>query len=147
MAGRPKVKPHIDETQVAQLASFGCTDSEIAVVAGISESTLRRHFEPLLKKGRASLRADLRTAQVKKALGVFVRQTDKDDTKDVYLTPPDNTMLIWLGKQYLEQRDKTDTKTSYDPIDWDTIPPDVRDAFIAGKVSLDDIRRLTPRTH
>jgi hypothetical protein len=29
----------------------------------------------------------------------------------VYLTAPDNTMLIWLGKQYLEQRDKQDVES------------------------------------
>lgn len=140
MAGRPKAKPQIDEAQVELLASFGCTDTEIAIVAGISEGTLKRHFDPLLKKGRADLRKNLRTAQVKKALGVKVQQVDKDGNEDIYLTPPDNTMLIWLGKQYLEQRDKVETTA--DPIDWDAVPDDVREAFINGKVSLSDVRKL-----
>lgn len=112
MAGRPKAQPQVDETQVELLASFGCTDTEIAAVAGISEATLKRHFEPLLKKGRADLRKNLRSAQVKKALGVQVRQFDKDGNEEIYLTPPDNTMLIWLGKQYLDQHDKQQTEQS-----------------------------------
>ncbi len=141
--GRPKAEPTLTPLQVEQMASFGCTDTEIAQLAGVSEGTIKRHFDPQLKKGRAELRRDLRSAQVKKALGVFVERTDKDGTTDVYLSSPDNTMLIWLGKQYLEQRDKTETKDVSDPIDWDAIPTDIRDAFIAGKVSLDDVRRTS----
>lgn len=143
MAGRPKAEPTLTPDQVEQLASFGCTDTEIALLADVSEGTIKRHFDPQLKKGRAFLRRDLRSAQVKKALGVMVERVDKEGETEIYLTPPDNTMLIWLGKQYLEQRDKTETKAISDPVDWDSIPPDVRDAFIAGKVSLDDVRRTS----
>lgn len=143
MSGRPRAEPTLTPAQVEQLASFGCTDTEIARLANVSEGTIKRHFDPQLKKGRAGLRRDLRSAQVKKALGIFEERTDKKGEKEVYLTPPDNTMLIWLGKQYLEQRDKTETKDTSDPIDWDAIPPDIRDAFIAGKVSLDDVRRIS----
>jgi hypothetical protein len=140
---RPQKEATLTIEQIAQLAAFGCTDEEIAVLAGLSETEIKRSFGPLLKRGRADLRKNLRSAQVKKALGVFVEQENKDGTTEVYLTPPDNTMLIWLGKQYLGQSDKTETKATSDPIDWDTIPADVRDAFIAGKVSLDDVRRIS----
>lgn len=129
------------------MASFGCTDTEIAMLADVSEGTIKRHFDPQLKRGRASLRTGLRTAQVKKALGVLVERVDKDGEKDIYLTPPDNTMLIWLGKQYLDQHDKSETKDTSDPIDWDTIPGDVRDAFIAGKIGLSDVRRIGRRAN
>lgn len=145
MAGRPKAEPTLTVEQVEQLAAFGCTDGEIAVLAGVGEATVKRHFEPQLKKGRADLRSNLRSAQVKKALGVMVKQESKDGKTEIYLTPPDNTMLIWLGKQYLEQRDKVETKDTTDPIDWDRVPPDVRDAFIDGKVALNDVRRLISR--
>jgi DNA-binding CsgD family transcriptional regulator len=139
---RPQKEASLTEEQIENLAAFGCTDEEIAVLAGVNESTVKRSFAPLLKKGRAGLRSNLRTAQVKKALGVFVPEYDKQGNRvDLYLSPPDNTMLIWLGKQYLGQSDKTETKDTSDPIDWDTVPSDVRDAFIAGKVSLDDVRR------
>lgn len=140
---RPQKTAQLTEEQIMQLASFGCTDDEIAVLAGVSEGTVKRSFDPLLKRGRADLRSNLRSAQVKKALGVMVERTEKDGTVEVYLSPPDNTMLIWLGKQYLGQSDKTETKETTDPIDWDSVPTDVRDAFIAGKVSLDDVRRIS----
>lgn len=140
---RPQKEATLTEEQIELLAAFGCTDEEIAVLSGINESTVKRSFAPLLKKGRAGLRSNLRSAQVKKALGVYVPDYDKQGNRvDLYLSPPDNTMLIWLGKQYLAQSDKVETKDTSEPIDWDAIPPDVRDAFIAGKVSLDDVRRI-----
>lgn len=140
---RPQKEIALTEDQIEQLAAFGCTDSEIAVLAGVSEGTVKRSFDPLLKKGRAALRSNLRSAQVKKALGVYVPEYDKEGNRiDLYLSPPDNTMLIWLGKQYLDQREKP---PQIDPIDWDSMPPDVRDAFIAGKITLDDVQRLRTR--
>lgn len=103
---RPQKTAALTEEQIVQLAAFGCTDEEIAVLAELDEATVKRSFAPLLKKGRADMRARLRSAQVKKALGHFVEKADKDGNAEIYLTPPDNTMLIWLGKQYLDQRDK-----------------------------------------
>jgi DNA-binding CsgD family transcriptional regulator len=109
---RPQKEASLTEEQIEQLAAFGCTDSEIAMLADLNEATVKRSFAPLLKRGRASLRSNLRTAQVRKALGVFVPEYDKEGKRiDVYLTAPDNTMLIWLGKQYLEQRDKQDVES------------------------------------
>lgn len=103
---RPQKTAALTEAQIEQLAAFGCTDAEIAVLAELDEKTVKRSFAPLLKKGRANLRRNLRSAQIKKALGHYVEKTDKDGTIEVYQTPPDTTMLIWMGKQYLEQRDK-----------------------------------------
>lgn len=141
---RPQKEAKLTEEQIENLAAFGCTDEEISVLSGLSETEIKRSFGPLLKKGRAGLRSNLRSAQVKKALGVYVPDYDKQGNRvDLYLSPPDNTMLIWLGKQYLAQSDKVETKDTSEPIDWDAIPPDVRDAFIAGKVSLDDVRRIS----
>lgn len=103
---RPQKTATLAEAQIEQLAAVGCTDSEIATLAGLSESQLKDSFRPLLTKGRAALRERLRTAQVRKALGHLQEKTDKDGETIVYQTAPDNTMLIWLGKQYLDQRDK-----------------------------------------
>lgn len=138
---RPQKTATLAEAQIEQLAAFGCTDEEIAVLAGLDEATVKRSFAPLLKKGRADMKSRLRSAQVKKALGYFVEKSDKEGNVEVYLTPPDNTMLIWLGKQYLGQSDKTETKDTTEPMDWDTVAPELRDAFIAGKITLDDVRR------
>jgi len=88
MSGRPKAQPKLTPEQVQGMAALGCADHEIAVLAGVSESTLQRHFDVQLKAGRASLRHDLRKAQVDRAKA------------------GSDTMLIWLGKQYLNQHDR-----------------------------------------
>ena len=54
------------------------------------------------------MRARLRSAQVRKALGHYYEKADEDGTVQIYTSSPDNTMLIWLGKQYLDQRDKAE---------------------------------------
>jgi hypothetical protein len=142
---RPQKEAKLSEEQIEQAASVGCTDEEIAALAGLSETELKRSFGPLLKNGRANMRDRLRTAQVRKALGTYYEKTDDDGTIHVYTSLPDNTMMIWLGKQYLSQSDKVESKDTTDPIDWDTMPPEIRDAFIDGKISLDDVRRLNKR--
>jgi hypothetical protein len=108
---RPQKETTLSEAQIEQAAAYGCTDAEIATLAGLSEAQLKASFQPLLKKGRADLRERLRTAQVRKALGHFYEDVDKDGNRTIYTTAPDNTMLIWLGKQYLGQSDKTENRT------------------------------------
>lgn len=88
--GRPKVK--IDEKQVKQLASIGCTHDEIGAVLGCSSKTLQRRFVHLIKEGQERLKASLRRKQYAVAMDGSVG------------------MLIWLGKQYLDQKDQTETK-------------------------------------
>lgn len=138
---RPQKTATLTADQIEQLAAFGCTDAEIAALAGLDDTTIQKSFSAQLKKGRADMRTRLRSAQVKKALGYFVEKSDKEGNVEVYLTPPDNTMLIWLGKQYLGQSDKSETKDTSEPVNWDAVPQDIRDAFIAGKIGLDDVRR------
>jgi IS30 family transposase len=84
--GRPKID--IPELKVEQLASFGCTNVEIAQFFGVNESTIRRGFAENLTKGRASGKIKLRQLQMKAAEAGNV------------------SMLIWLGKQVLGQQDK-----------------------------------------
>lgn len=90
MSGRPRAKPTLTPDQIQGMAAIGCTDNEIAVLASVSERTLQNHFCTQLKEGRAHLRHDLRKAQVDRAKA------------------GSDTMLIWLGKQYLDQRDKNE---------------------------------------
>ena len=84
--GRPRIM--IDQGQVEELASIGCSWDEIAGVLRCSRSTLQRNFAQAIEKGRARLKKSLRHKQVEVALGGNV------------------AMLIWLGKQYLGQSDK-----------------------------------------
>jgi len=83
------------EKQVEKLASFGLTNKEIAEALAYNENTLKRNFEIFLIKGRANLKQKLKRKQIQVALQGNV------------------SMLIWLGKQYLEQKDKMEESGEY----------------------------------
>tara|TARA_Y100000401_G_scaffold38325_1_gene28932 strand:+ start:20707 stop:21018 length:312 start_codon:yes stop_codon:yes gene_type:complete len=78
-------KKSIDGEQVEKLASFGCTNKEIASFFNVNESSIRRTYADNLTKGRDKGKIRLRQMQWKAA--------DKGNV----------TMLIWLGKQVLGQ--------------------------------------------
>ena len=84
--GRPKIK--IDFALVESLAKIFCTQEEIATVVGCSLSTLAHNAEFLhvYKIGQQHAKSSLRRYQFKMAE-----------------TSP--AMAIWLGKQYLNQRE------------------------------------------
>lgn len=92
-AGRPKKE--IDYVTVEKLANIQCTQEEIASFLGISSRTLLRDekFKELFAKGRENGKMSLRRIQWKHA------------EKSV-------PMAIWLGKQYLGQRDNIDVSNS-----------------------------------
>jgi hypothetical protein len=83
---RPKKK--VDPKMVQDLASIGCKVIEIAKLLDVSEDTLNRRFAVEIAKGKENLKMSLRRWQLESAKKGNV------------------TMLIWLGKQYLEQKDK-----------------------------------------
>lgn len=85
---RPKIK--VDPLQVETLASIGCTNIEIAAVLACSVDTLNRRFADEITKGREKGKTKLRRLQWRSAEAGNV------------------AMLIWLGKQLLGQRDKSD---------------------------------------
>jgi len=92
--GRPVTK--FDYEKVEKLASIHCTDEEIAYILDISPSTIKRHKKDdtrlldCIEKGHAVGRMSIRRAQFESAL--------KNHNA---------TMQIWLGKQYLGQRDES----------------------------------------
>lgn len=88
--GRPK-KP-IDYEMAKKLAGIQCTQEEIAAFLGLSVDTLMRdeHFCGIYKEGVHNGRMSLRRHQWRA------------------LENGNSTMLVWLGKQYLGQRDKWD---------------------------------------
>lgn len=92
---RPKKK--IDEKLVKDLASIMCTMIEIASICGCSVDTLERRFADVIKEGQNIGKTSLRRWQYLAAQKGNV------------------TMLIWLGKQFLGQKDRQETEiTSYD---------------------------------
>tara|TARA_B100000676_G_C17962981_1_gene778695 strand:- start:292 stop:603 length:312 start_codon:yes stop_codon:yes gene_type:complete len=84
---RPK-KHKIDTKQIMQLASYGCTNREIASFFDCSESLLKKSYSSFLTKGREKGKIRLRQMQWKSA--------EKGNV----------TMQIWLGKQMLGQSEQ-----------------------------------------
>ena len=96
-AGRPKIV--VDIEILKNLASIGCPDYEIASVLNISAKTIKRNYadivEKFKEKGKASLRKKMWDKAVKK----------------------DNThMQIWLSKNYLGMKDRTQTESIVEPL-------------------------------
>jgi lambda repressor-like predicted transcriptional regulator len=87
----------IDPKRVIHLASIGHTMKEIAALENVSEDTLKRRFADACEKGRTVAAALIRRKQFEKAL------SGNGDT----------TMLIWLGKQLLGQKDKHEVDTNW----------------------------------
>jgi hypothetical protein len=83
---RPRKR--IDPEIVERLAMIGCTTAEIASVCECSSDTLERRFAAILRKGREKGKSSLRLMQWKAAESGNV------------------TMMIWLGKQLLGQRER-----------------------------------------
>lgn len=84
--GRPKFQ--IDYVAVEKLANIQCTQQEIATFLGCSTDTLQRdeQFCTLYKKGQENGKMSLRRIQFD-------------------LAKRNTSMAIFLGKQYLGQRD------------------------------------------
>ena len=92
-AGRPKKE--IDYATVEKLANIQCTQTEIASFLGISVRTLQRdeEFLKIYQKGQENGKMSLRRIQYK-------------------LAEKNTTMAIWLGKQYLGQKDVIEASTT-----------------------------------
>ena len=92
--GRPKKE--IDYDMVEKLANIHCTQEEIASMLGMSSRTLQRDatFCRIYKIGLDKARMSLRRMQWKAA------------------ESGDKTMLVWLGKIYLKQIERTAADTT-----------------------------------
>ena len=89
--GRPKIQ--IDYNTVEKLANIQCTQEEIASFLNISVRTLQRdeEFCRIYKKGQENGKMSLRRIQYK-------------------LAEKNTSMAIFLGKQFLGQRDNVEVK-------------------------------------
>lgn len=94
--GRPKKV--LDYKLIGSLAEIQCTEEEIAKILDVSVRTLQRDAEfcRVYNSKREAGKSSLRRIQWKKAM------------------EGNSTMLVWLGKQYLGQTDKQDTKIGAD---------------------------------
>lgn len=98
--GRGRRKKIVVPQDVYNLASIGTTDREIAHWFDINEDTLRYNFADIIAKGREDLKHSLRRAQIKVALS------------------GNPTMLIWLGKQILNQQESPSNTDDDKTLPW-----------------------------
>lgn len=108
--GRPKKT--IDYEAVERLAGIMCTQEEIANYLDLSVRTLLRdeRFCHIYKKGIDDGRMSIRRQQYKSAQGGNV------------------TMQIWLGKQYLNQRDRNEYIESVESTKLDSLLEQLNDS-------------------
>jgi len=93
MARSIKLFTETEKQQMQQMAFDQCQDKTIAHVLDCDVKTLKKHFSTVLQKKRAEGKAALRRAQMK-------------------LAENNPTMSIFLGKNYLEQKDKSEHELS-----------------------------------
>ena len=91
----------VDKEIIYKLSCEMATYEEIAVTVGISVKALKKKYKNLIMKGREDGKKSLRRAQFHKALN--------GDTK----------MMVWLGKQYLGQKDSPEDKEGTQPLPWE----------------------------
>jgi len=96
---RPK-KYNIDKEEIYKLASYGCTNTEIADFYGCNESLIRKSYSENLVKGRANVKIRLRKLQWQSAENGNV------------------TMQIFLGKNILGQKDRFEENETEEPLQW-----------------------------
>lgn len=91
----------IDWEKVGRLLEFHCSGVEIAGQLGINENTLYNHCKIDLDKDFVAFKAEKRASG--KAL-LRIKQFE------AALKDKNVTMQIWLGKQFLEQKDKSEVE-------------------------------------
>lgn len=81
-------KKIIDQSLVEKLAMIHCTIEEIALVCECSRDTIERRFAAIISKAKAKGKTNLRRIQWEMC------------------AKHNATMVIWLGKQILDQSDQ-----------------------------------------
>ena len=112
--GRPLTK--IDPDQVLKLAQIMCTHEEIGAFFNVDKSTISKRFSTIVAKGHEMGKMSLRRKQFK-------------------LCDKSAAMCIWLGKQYLGQKERhiiefpaelLNEKIGYIPQNGDRIPEEFK---------------------
>lgn len=101
MATIEKKSYKLDVQMIAKLASIMCSYEEIASVMNTSVDNLKKRYKDIIENGRAEGKKSLRRKQMEVAL-------EKGDVR----------MLIFLGKNYLDQKDTPTDAESQEPLPW-----------------------------
>lgn len=87
VVGRGANQKVVDPDEVYRLARISCTLEEMSYFFGVDRETLKYNFLPYIQRAESELRQMLRAKQIEVAL------------------EGNPTMLIWLGKNMLNQSD------------------------------------------
>ena len=121
---KPTIYQDLDGDAIKNMCSIGCTQVEIASVLGVHTDTLKKYiteeygvsWNEFYKVYADGFKMSLRRMQYKSALG------EKDEDGNKYIVTPSIPMQIWLGKQYLDQKDKhqqtIEDKTNIPQFEW-----------------------------
>lgn len=121
---KPTIYQDLDGDSIKKMCSIGCTKAEVASVLGVAQLTLDKYikeeygvsFTEFYKVYADGFKMSLRRMQYKSALG------EKDPDGNKYIVTPSIPMQIWLGKQYLDQKDKheqtIEDKTNIPQFEW-----------------------------
>jgi len=85
-------KKEVDIGLIEELAGLNCSFEEISHIVGVSVRTLHRSYGTVIKKGLETAKTSLKRKQFEVAM------------------KGNPTMLIWLGKIILGQKDKIETE-------------------------------------
>lgn len=100
IVGRGKNKTVIDPQEVEKLAELHCTIQEMADFFRVPRETLKYNFRDIITKGKERTKQRLRKAQIELAL------------------KGNAVMLIWLGKNLLQQQDNPQDSSNLQPLPW-----------------------------
>lgn len=102
---RARPKKPISKTVFEKLCELQCTEAEICAVLDVSDKTLNSWCRETYKKGFSE---------------VFRIKREKGKTSlrraQWALAKKDSRMAIFLGKQYLDQKDKPESETAVESI-------------------------------
>ena len=90
----------IPPEEVAKLASYHCSNDEMAEFFGVSRTTLESNFKDIIDMNKAMTKHKLRKKQLEVAF------------------KGDKTMLIWLGKVILGQSEDAHTQKEDQILPW-----------------------------
>lgn len=114
---RPRKK--VDEELLKKLASIHCTMKEMSSIVGVSVDTLEIRYSDLIKKARENGKMSLRRWQFELA------------------AKHNLGMLIWLGKQLLNQSEKVDHTVNHLPVITKVVSPDEKQVVELGAKFID----------
>ncbi len=107
----------VDWNEADKLRRIGCTCEEMVAVLGVSWSTMERKckavhgipFDEYVKKGNQNFKVSLRRLQARGAQGYTeIIRDEQGNILERKYNPPNITMQIWLGKQFLNQKEKSE---------------------------------------